>query len=75
MLLLAPALPLCLTGCGETRVERIVPPPERLTCAAQPSPPSGNTDREIASFIVDLVEAGQDCRDALAWIKDWSKQP
>lgn len=70
------ALPaLFLTGCGETRVERITPPPERLTCKAQPAPPPGNTDKEVAGFIVDLIEAGQDCRSALEWIKDWAQQP
>lgn len=75
--MLVPLWLACLSACGgkEVHVERIAPPKERLTCKAQPAPPPGNTDKEVAGFIVDLIEAGQDCRNALAWIKDWSQQP
>ena len=74
MMLWAALSGLSLASCGETRVERIKPPVERLSCAAEPVP-AGDTDREVAQFIVDALAAGQDCRDALAWIRDWSKAP
>ena len=74
MLLWAALSGLSLASCGETRVERIKPPSDRLVCAAEPVP-AGDTDREVAQFIVDALAAGQDCRDALAWIRDWSKAP
>ncbi len=68
------ALPFlaCLTGCGQTHVEKIAPPPERLTCAAEPAPPAGNSDKEVAGFLVDVLAAGRDCRNALAWVRDWA---
>lgn len=55
------------------RVEKIVPPASRLTCAAEPAPPAGNTDKEAAGFLVGVIEAGRDCRNALNWVKDWSE--
>lgn len=75
--MLAPLLLGCLTACGgkEVYVERITPPKERLTCAAEPAPPAGNSDKEVAQFLVDALSAGRDCRNALAWIKDWAQQP
>ena len=71
-MLLWAALPALLsTGCGETRVERIKPPAERLTCAAEPVP-AGDTDKDVAQFIVDALAAGQDCRGAVDWLRDWA---
>jgi len=65
-----------LPSCGSNvRVERITPPPERLTCAAEPAPPAGDSDKEVAQFLVDVLSAGRDCRNALAWIRDWSSDP
>ena len=76
MLWLAPVFPLCLTACEkQVVVERIPVPAKWLTCAPQPGPPADNTDRAVAGFIVDLVAAGQDCRDTVAAIRDWSKAP
>lgn len=73
-LMLAPLWALCLPSCGpDVRVERIVPPAERLTCAAEPAPPAGDSDKEVAGFIVALLSAGADCRNALAWVRDWAK--
>ena len=70
--LLWAALPaLSLASCGQTRVERISPPAERLVCAAEPVP-TGDTDKDVAQFIVDALAAGQSCRDALAWVHDWA---
>lgn len=64
---------LCLTACAKTPVvEKLKPPPERLSCAPQPAPPVGNSDAEKADFVISLIDAGQNCRDALQWVKDWS---
>lgn len=72
--MLAPPLALCLTGCGKetVRVEYVPVPAKWLTCAAEPAPPAGNTDKEVASFLIDLIQAGQSCRNNVAAIRDWS---
>lgn len=72
--MLAPPLALCLTGCGReaVRVEYVPVPAKWLTCAAEPAPPAGNTDKEVANFIVSLIASGADCRNAVARIKDWN---
>ena len=49
------------------------PPVERLTCVDEPAPPAGNTDREAAGFLVDVIEAGRDCRKAVGWLRNWFK--
>lgn len=75
-MMLAPPLLLFLPSCGNSvHVERITPPKERLTCAAEPAAPAGNSDKEVAQFLIDVLSAGRDCRNALAWIRDWSHQP
>lgn len=63
-----------LTGCGKetVRVEYVPVPAKWLTCAAEPAPPAGNTDKEVASFLIDLIQAGQSCRNTVAAIKDWN---
>lgn len=73
-LMLAPLLLAFLPSCGpDVRVERIVPPANRLTCAPEPVPPAGDSDKDVAGFIVDVLSAGADCRNALAWISVWAK--
>ena len=75
-LVLALALPACSIGCASNRqpvaVVR-VPPPERLTCKAEPAVPAIATDATVAGYIVELAGAGQNCRSAMAWIKDWAE--
>lgn len=76
MLVLAPLPALCLASCGKDVIVERVPVPARfLTCAAEPAPPAEDTDKAVAGFIVDLIEAGADCRSKLAAIKQWSSQP
>jgi hypothetical protein len=41
-------------------------------CKAEPDAPATATDASVSKFIVDLAGAGQDCRSALAWVRDWS---
>jgi hypothetical protein len=71
MLLALPCLASLNACASNVSIETLAPPPERLTCAAQPAPPAGDTDREAAQFLIDVITAGQDCRDQLAWIRDW----
>lgn len=41
-------------------------PAEVWACPAQPQPPAdGYADAALASWIADLADAGQDCRDQL----------
>lgn len=61
-----------LSGCGQDSVQIVKPPVERLTCAPEPKAPAGSTDRDAAQFMVDIMDAGQNCRNAVAWLKDWS---
>lgn len=74
MLALAPLPALCLASCGKDVVVERVPVPERfLTCAAEPAPPAEDTDKAVAGFIVDLIEAGADCRSKVQAIRDFEK--
>jgi len=34
--------------------------------------PEGTTDADVAGFIVSLADAGNNCRNAVAWLRDWS---
>ena len=73
---LAPALLPFSTGCEKQIVAKRIPVPERwLTCADQPPPPAGNTDKDVAGFIVALISAGEDCRSNVAAIRDWNASP
>lgn len=64
-----------LPSCGKEIVVQRVPVPEKwLTCAAQPKAPDEDTDKAVATFIVDLIAAGEDCRATVAAIKAWNKQ-
>ena len=71
------ALPLLAlsSGCASSKKPVVVirvPPPERLTCKAEPDAPAIATDASVSRFIVDLAESGQSCRSALRWVKDWA---
>lgn len=72
--MLAPLLALCSTGCGPSVVTEHIPvPPEWLTCAARPDVPAETTDKAVAGFIIDLDEAGEDCRGKVRAIGEWSR--
>jgi hypothetical protein len=67
------------TGCAgssqrlpplvEIRVERIEVPDALLTCAPSPDVPLATRQRDVAAYIAELWEAGQDCRDKLAAVR------
>lgn len=69
------ALILALSACTTTpqaplTIEKEVPP-SLLVCAPSPSPPveDGITQRDVARFLLDLAEAGEDCRSKLGSVK------
>jgi len=53
-------------------VQRIPVPERLLSCKAEPAPPVKDTDTAVASYIVDLIESGADCRSKVAAVKEWS---
>lgn len=71
-------LPLCLlaplTGCGGAAEQKVVTviqrekqdvPADLRTCAAEPVAPAAETQRTVARYVVDLADAGEDCRSKL----------
>jgi hypothetical protein len=44
----------------------VVVPASLLTCAPEPAIPPAPDDRALASLLIDLAEAGADCRARLA---------
>ncbi|HEX7856079.1 MAG TPA: hypothetical protein VF503_20555 [Sphingobium sp.] len=56
----------------------MTPPPDHLTCKAEPLPATPRngaryTDKEAADYLVQALDAGQDCRDTVAWLRDWAE--
>lgn len=47
------------------------PPPERFAPVAEPAIPAGDTDAEVAGYLIDLVSALREANDRLAWLRDW----
>src|SRR3546814_12287861 len=63
IILLAPLAALCLSACGNSSVEAIKPPPEKLTCAGEPPVPEGAiTDAVVGDYMVAQRAAWFDCR-------------
>lgn len=63
---------LLLTGCGPGApvLVRQAIPPSLLVCQGQPEPPPAPfDDTALALWIVDLANAGADCRARLAAVK------
>ena len=60
---------MLLTACVRPAAVLAPRPPvpnDLLTCVPQPVPPQPKTDADVANFILDLADAGQDCRDKLS---------
>ena len=83
MILLLLCCSILLTACAgddpppivvpEIKVERVLPPPSLLACEPAPLVPSAPvTQRDLASYLVDLAGAGEDCRSRLARVKEWA---
>jgi hypothetical protein len=55
-------------GCGTIQTvlaPRLEVPPSLLACAPQPEPPVVTTDTDLTDWILDLADAGADCRSKL----------
>jgi hypothetical protein len=66
---------LLSTGCAAplpppVQVERLSVPAELLACPPQPEPPASPDDRALAGYILDLADAGDDCRAKLGRVAD-----
>ena len=71
---LVPLSALFCVSCGKDVVVQRVPVPERLlSCKAEPPPPAEDTDKAVAGYLVDLIEAGADCRSKVRAIADWNR--
>lgn len=71
-LLLLPSL-LLWTGCapGPAVLVRQEVPPAMLACQAEPPTPApAADDQALALWIVDVVTAGNDCRNRLRHVKE-----
>ncbi|GJD97458.1 hypothetical protein [Methylobacterium iners] len=73
LVLLGVAMMLC--GCETVRhvdrvvVERPAVSPDLVRCRPEPAPlPPGARQRAIAPYVLDLVEAGADCRRKLGTV-------
>ena len=53
----------------ETRIERQQIPADLLTCLPAPAVPVAESQRDVARYLVDLAEAGEDCRAKLAGVR------
>lgn len=73
VLLLLPLLTGCATEPPIIQVQTVLlaPPPEMMMCRDEPPVPGDVTSVEIAEYVLDLVDAGQNCRDAIASISRW----
>ena len=59
-----------LTGCGAgpisvTKYQHFTTPHELRECKQEPAVPSLKQDSDFAGYVLDLRDAGQDCREKL----------
>jgi hypothetical protein len=66
---------LMLAGCAakpvSSRIVTLTPeiPPDLLACAPAPAVPAATSQAQVADYIVNLWQAGQDCRAHVQAIK------
>ena len=66
-----------LSGCAsdppplvtEVKYLRQEVPKSLLDCSAQPAPPAITSQRDVALYMLDLAEAGEDCRGKLMAVR------
>lgn len=44
-------------------------PSQLLDCKPEPMPPATGTQRQVATYVLDLADAGDDCRQKLGAVK------
>ncbi len=68
MLLVATAL----LGCAKAPIVSVQAAPipgQLLECKPEPMPPATGSQRQVASYVLDLADAGDDCRQKLGAVK------
>lgn len=71
LLLIAPLL--ALAGCGAGHLEFPKPPLDKTRCADEPAVPAEPvTDAANGQYLKGMRGAWVDCRDTVAWWRDWS---
>jgi len=71
LLLLLPLAACAAPSPPVVRTERLEVPASLLACLPQPEPPgAGADDSALARWILDLAEAGEDCRGRLARVAE-----
>ena len=67
---------LCLTGCGPVSTQTVLAPrlevPDALlVCRDRPEPPATiSTDTDLTDWLLDVVDAGEDCRTNLRHVSE-----
>jgi hypothetical protein len=71
MMLSALLLAGCATKPVPARIVTVTPeiPPDLLTCSPAPAVPVATRQAQVADYIVNLWQAGQDCRAHVQAIK------
>lgn len=68
-----------LAGCAKPSpaIEVAGPtvPDQLLTCQPEPTPPATGTQRGVAHYVLDLAEAGDDCRTKLGAVRSIVRPP
>ena len=60
-----------LTACASAdRPVVAAPPVGMLTCAPAPAVPDSDSQRAVAAYVVDLWDAGEDCRQRLGAVRE-----
>src|SRR3546814_20825761 len=63
---------LCLSACGNSSVDAIQPPAEKLTCAGEPPVPEGAiTDAVVGDYMVAQRAAWFDCHSKIDWLRNF----
>ena len=50
-------------------------PDQLLTCRDEPAPPATGTQRAVALYVIDLADAGDDCRTKLGAVRSIVRPP
>jgi hypothetical protein len=59
---------LGLTNCGAPAASNQGISPDLISCEPQPASPASTDDRDLASYILTLAKAGDDCRTKLGLV-------
>lgn len=67
---------MLLTACASAdRAVVAAPPAEMLTCAPSPEVPTADSQRAVAEYVVELWDAGEDCRQRLGAVRELYTEP